>query len=72
MLPSGNDAAFLLAQHFGYLLFEDRYSDDEADRIHSYQFNCHYLYVKYFLKEMNDNASKLGMSNTHFDSPHGL
>jgi len=28
--------------------------------------------VKYFLKEMNENAHKLKMSSTHFDSPHGL
>mmetsp|Transcript_22379 Transcript_22379/g.15944 ORF Transcript_22379/g.15944 Transcript_22379/m.15944 type:complete len:177 (-) Transcript_22379:274-804(-) len=72
MLPSGNDAAFLLAQYFGQLLFEDRYTDDEVDRIHSYEFNRHELFVKYFLREMNDNAAKLGLINTSFDSPHGL
>jgi hypothetical protein len=28
--------------------------------------------MKYFLKEMNLNAEKLGMRDTFFDSPHGL
>ena len=28
--------------------------------------------VKYFLKEMNNNAKKLKMFTTNYDSPHGL
>jgi len=30
MLPSGNDAAFALSQHFGKLLFKKRYRKEEA------------------------------------------
>lgn len=28
--------------------------------------------ISRFIKEMNKNAQKIGMTNTHFDSPHGL
>ena len=28
--------------------------------------------IKYFLREMNLNAQKLNMHDTHYDSPHGL
>jgi hypothetical protein len=28
--------------------------------------------ISRFIKEMNKHAAKLGMKNTHFDSPHGL
>ena len=51
LLPSGNDAAFVLAKHFGRLLFEKKgYDEKDMQRIRSYQFNYHPYYVKYFLK----------------------
>jgi len=73
MLPSGNDAAFALAQHFGKMIYKRRkYTKIDQQRIRSFQFDYHPYYAKYFLKEMNDWAEKLGMTQTHFDSPHGL
>lgn len=73
MLPSGNDAAFVLAKYFGRLLFEKKgYDEKDMQRIRSYQFNYHPYFVKYFLKQMNDNAVALKLMNTFFDSPHGL
>lgn len=73
MLPSGNDAAFALARHFGSFIFESRdYGQKEKTSIQSFQFNQHCFYVKYFLKEMNDKAQALKMNYTKFDSPHGL
>jgi len=72
MLPSGNDAAFALAQFFGKDLFKRKYKPADAEKIVSYQFNYHQWYAKYFLKEMNLVATKMGLANTHFDSPHGL
>jgi D-alanyl-D-alanine carboxypeptidase len=54
MLPSGNDAAFTLAQFFGKHLFRRKYTHADITRIKSYQFNYHPYYAKYFLKEMND------------------
>ena len=73
MLPSGNDAGFCLAKYFGKLLFEKKgYTDYHKTRIRSFEFDYHGSYVKYFLKEMNEQASALKMRNTHWDSPHGL
>ena len=73
MLPSGNDAAFALAKYFGKLIYDKRgYGEKEMQKIRSYQFNYHPYFVKYFLKQMNDNAAALKMTNSHFDSPHGL
>ena len=73
MLPSGNDAAFVLAKYFGKLLFEKKgYTEKDKTRIRSFEFDNHNTFVKYFLREMNELAAGLGMKNTHWDSPHGL
>jgi len=69
MLPSGNDAAFALADYFGTLLF-DRKQVAVVPTCPNSQFIN--MTAKYFLKEMNFNAQKLGMTNTYYDSPHGL
>ena len=65
MLPSGNDAAFLLAEYFGKLLKEKKYigkSDEDLKILHCSKFiNCP---VKFFLKEMNFYAHKLKLTNT--------
>ena len=73
LLPSGNDAAFVLAKYFGRLVYDKKgYDERDIARIRSYQFNYHPYYVKYFLKQMNDYAVSLKLLNTFFDSPHGL
>ena len=80
MLPSGNDAAYCLAEHFGELVFFDKYYDAEFHPTPNSNFSQCYVgswqfgdcIVKYFLKEMNNNASKLKMFSSNFDSPHGL
>jgi D-alanyl-D-alanine carboxypeptidase len=37
MLPSGNDAAFALAKHFGKLLFSKKgYNEKDVERIKSF------------------------------------
>ena len=41
-------------------------------RIKSFQFDYHPYFAKYFLKEMNLFCQKYGLSQTNFDSPHGL
>ena len=71
MLPSGNDAAFALAQHFGRKLYKTKYKRIKNE-VKSYQFDYHPYYAKYFMREMNDVAQKLDLNLTHFDSPHGL
>ena len=58
MLPSGNDAAFVLAKHFGKFLFAKKeYTDRHKSTIRSFEFDYHGSYVKYFLKEMNEQAA---------------
>ena len=56
MVPSGNDASLVLAEYVGGL--ETGATGDEA--------------VKNFVQMMNDKAAELGLSNTHFNNPHGL
>ena len=58
LLPSGNDAALVLANYFGSRLLPAGAKQSLA--------------VRAFIKEMNCQAQKLGMLNTIFDSPHGL
>ena len=67
MLPSGNDAAYCLAEFFGQYLRENKYQDQTVS---SFQFN--WSIVRFFLKEMNLYAFKLRMFSSQFDSPHGL
>jgi hypothetical protein len=40
MLPSGNDAAFALAQFFGYKLWLKKYGPADVSKIKSFQFLC--------------------------------
>jgi D-alanyl-D-alanine carboxypeptidase len=67
MLPSGNDAAYCLAEYFGQYLKDNKYQDQNVT---SLQFN--WSIVRFFLKEMNLYAFKLRMFSSQFDSPHGL
>jgi D-alanyl-D-alanine carboxypeptidase len=62
LLPSGNDAAFALAEYFGLLLLEIGLPSitKSTDPI------------AVFVSEMNTNAKILGMHNTTFANPHGL
>lgn len=62
MLPSGNDAAFALAQYFGYKLFTKKYTHADINKIKSFQFDYHPYYAKYFLKEMNLFCAKYGLT----------
>ncbi|EAS04236.3 D-alanyl-D-alanine carboxypeptidase family protein (macronuclear) [Tetrahymena thermophila SB210] len=73
MLPSGNDAAFVLAENFGVYLYMQ--TDKFKEKYGNAQTNKK-LKVKnpitYFIKEMNDFAEKLNMQDTYFTNPHGL
>lgn len=70
MLPSGNDAAFLIAEVGGYLLQNGVPSSWEqmSIAIESHKGS----YVNAFLREVNQRAQKIGMTNSHFANPHGL
>lgn len=73
MLPSGNDAAYVLAKNFGKFLFKKKgYTQQHKKTIRSFEFDHHEEYVKYFLYEMNCLSLYLNMYDTYWDSPHGL
>lgn len=59
MLPSGNDAATALAEHFGDRLYSQ---SAESSPQNGYEK---------FVAAMNREASELGMKNTSFRNPHG-
>jgi D-alanyl-D-alanine carboxypeptidase (penicillin-binding protein 5/6) len=78
MLPSGNDAAYAIAEFFGKQII-DRKKEPSSSQIlsgmkNSINTNSKFANstVVYFLKEMNNQANKLGMLNSNYDSPHGL
>ncbi len=57
MLPSGNDASVAFAEYFGGKLVGKDGKEDAYEA---------------FIKAMNDEAKKLGMTQTNFVNPHGL
>lgn len=56
LLPSGNDAATALAEHFGPRFGEDKDGDDQQR----------------FVAEMNRRAKALGLKEMAYKDPHGL
>ncbi len=70
MLPSGNDAAFALAEHFGTLLQTMPQKHYKTKLFAGSKYVGHP--VQWFERECNEYAQKLGLKNSHFDSPHGM
>mmetsp|Transcript_65457 Transcript_65457/g.75277 ORF Transcript_65457/g.75277 Transcript_65457/m.75277 type:complete len:368 (-) Transcript_65457:216-1319(-) len=66
MLPSGNDAAVVFAEHFGRFFFNVSLQKGKAKKR-----TCSNP-IKYFLQEMNRFAKILGLNDTHYANPHGL
>ncbi|KAA5547213.1 hypothetical protein FYK55_02080 [Roseiconus nitratireducens] len=65
LLPSGNDAAVALAEHFG----------DQADRLRTAFPTADFQGVDgeaRFVHAMNELAQRLEMKQSHFVNPHGL
>ena len=58
LLPSGNDAAYVLAVEAGRILGDEDASASEA--------------ATYFVAEMNAQAKRLGMTGTNFANPDGI
>ena len=72
MLPSGNDAASVLAENFGvYMYFQSKefllkYGNSEVIT------NLRITHpAKHFVQEMNDTAVKLGLQETYYGNAHG-
>jgi D-alanyl-D-alanine carboxypeptidase (penicillin-binding protein 5/6) len=66
MLPSGNDAAVAIAEHFGKRFAEKAKSNGDVQQEGSVDAFAS------FIGEMNRRAEKIGMASTHFENPHGL
>jgi len=69
MLPSGNDAAVALAEHFGRKLQEQQRAVDPNSRDPS-QWGLEACYLR-FVKEMNTYTKKQGWKSASFGNPHG-
>lgn len=61
LLPSGNDAAYILAAEAGKVMYGEKANSVSTDDA-----------VKRFVKEMNDQAKLLGMTGTNFANPDGI
>lgn len=77
MLPSGNDAAHLIAEVGGFLLKMQQSGTtgplrDLNARINGEIATYSEQLVSSFLREMNRLARKLDMANSNFANPHGL
>jgi D-alanyl-D-alanine carboxypeptidase (penicillin-binding protein 5/6) len=60
LLPSGNDAAVALAEHFGGRLESPADASQSGDPLHR------------FVAEMNRVGAELALQETHFENPNGL
>jgi D-alanyl-D-alanine carboxypeptidase (penicillin-binding protein 5/6) len=66
MLPSGNDAAVAIAEHFG-----KRFAKNAKINGDGQQESAVDPYAS-FIGEMNVRAGEISMKSTHFENPHGL
>ncbi len=65
LLPSGNDAAVALGEHFGSRCVEKARTDKPSRRPNAEQS------LALFVAEMNRRAKQLNMPNTRYLDPHG-
>lgn len=75
MLPSGNDAAYLIAQVLGSILIEKdciKLQDIEDVEKLSGLIGKKEKPVRSFIQEMNRIAGCFNMTNSRFTNPHGL
>lgn len=63
MLPSGNDAAYTLADHCGAVLLQ---------AIKKPNKQIPYTKIEFFVRHMNIWGKRLGLKNSKFLNPHGL
>ena len=61
LLPSGNDAAYILAAEAGRAMYGAKANSVSTDEA-----------ITRFVKEMNDQAKLLGMTGTNFANPDGI
>lgn len=69
LLPSGNDAAVALAEHFGSRLQLATAASIQDTAVGEASEGTPY---EHFVAAMNRRAAELGMNDSHFANPHGL
>lgn len=75
MVPSGNDAAFAIAESVGQILIDNASASGEAlyvadgTQINTSESGAG---MRAFVAKMNQTAQSLGCADTLFDNPHGL
>ena len=77
MLPSGNDAALVLAENFGrYMTIEQCRNSTTTLKEYCeqdpYDPEVSKKHIAKFIKRMNQEATKLKLVNSSFSNPHGL
>ena len=76
MLPSGNDAAYQIAQIGGALINMMKNSVKKQTVYDIDYFTSYYqkqqFPVKIYLAQMNKVSKRIGMVNSNFANPHGL
>ncbi|CAD8146297.1 unnamed protein product [Paramecium pentaurelia] len=84
MLPSGNDAAVLIAQAIGtIILFQQQNKRLDLKLIdieqlsaegyyYNHEFRFQYCPIEVFIKQMNKYSQQIGQQNTQFACVHGL
>lgn len=73
MLPSGNDAAYSLAENFGtYIFMQTQEYKLKSKSNPLFVRGKSHLYLKYFLDYMNEVSVELELIGTKYSNPHGL
>jgi len=77
MLPSGNDAALVLSEHFGrYLMLLSCKSNSKnfakIAELNPFDPDVCKMFTKKFCQKMNQTANQLKMNGTNYNNPHGL
>eukprot|EP00826_Nyctotherus_ovalis_P052201 TRINITY_DN6592_c0_g1_i1.p2 TRINITY_DN6592_c0_g1~~TRINITY_DN6592_c0_g1_i1.p2 ORF type:complete len:322 (-),score=77.39 TRINITY_DN6592_c0_g1_i1:112-1077(-) len=72
LLPSGNDAATAIAEHFGRLIKENSTPTQRVDAKDHRVVLKNPSTQKLFVNEMNKNVKLLRLTQTAFANPHGL
>jgi serine-type D-Ala-D-Ala carboxypeptidase (penicillin-binding protein 5/6) len=77
ILPSGNDAALVLAENFGrFLCLESSRTSiqtlKDSCEVDPYDIQTSKRYISRFVRRMNIEAGKLKLVHTCFSNPHGL
>ena len=77
MLPSGNDAALVLAENFGRYLYTEscRISIQtlkEQCENDPYNSESSKKFITKFVRRMNQEVGNLKLVNSNFSNPHGL